>query len=194
MPQSIADAIVPRKTLSTPGRNDRHDYRRACRLKGGQLVPGPHRVWSTLARCTLDPGRSALTNHTAQPQPEGQVSRELSAVRAFGPAHRQSKHQLALHGRLAAAFARASSRSRLIGGCRQRVYEKRRYSGVMAMLVQDLATAKVLRCDPRRGAVAALSVGARHTGAGPAARSAAICTSSTTRAVILDPSFEAAHR
>ncbi|MGB8748340.1 MAG: hypothetical protein WCD54_20600, partial [Pseudolabrys sp.] len=39
------------------------DYRRACRTTGGQLVPGPHGVWSTLARCTLDPGRSALTNH-----------------------------------------------------------------------------------------------------------------------------------
>ena len=41
---------------------------------GGGLVPGPHGVWSALARCTLDPRRSALTNHAAQPQFEGQVS------------------------------------------------------------------------------------------------------------------------
>ena len=75
-----------RFTVAERRRDDRDDRPGSRQPAGGGLVPGPHGVWSALARCTLDPGRSALTNHAAQPQSEGQVSRELSAVRAFGTA------------------------------------------------------------------------------------------------------------
>ena len=63
-------------------RDDRDDRSGSRRRAGGRLVPGPHGVRSARARRALDPRRSALTNHAAQPQSEGQVSRELPAVRA----------------------------------------------------------------------------------------------------------------
>src|SRR6476620_6778075 len=43
--------------------------------KGGWLVPGSYGVWAALARCALDPGRSALTQHAEEPQSQGQISR-----------------------------------------------------------------------------------------------------------------------
>jgi carbamoyltransferase len=55
-------------------------------LNEDRMVPGPYGVWPALARRAIDPGRSALTNHAAQPQSEGQVSGEFPAVRAFGAA------------------------------------------------------------------------------------------------------------
>ena len=67
-------------------RDDRDDGKGAGRSAGGGLVPGPHGVRSALAWRAIDPGRSALTDHAAQPQPEGQVSRELPAIRALGAA------------------------------------------------------------------------------------------------------------
>ena len=66
--------------------NDRDHSKGAGRAAGGRLVPGPHGVRPALARRTIDPGRPALTDHAAQPQSEGQVSRELPAVRAFSAA------------------------------------------------------------------------------------------------------------
>ena len=52
----------------------------------GRLVPGPYGVRPAFARRALDPGRSALTDHAAQPQSEGQISREFPAIRAVGAA------------------------------------------------------------------------------------------------------------
>jgi carbamoyltransferase len=68
-------------------RPDDRDYSKvAGRSAGGWLVPGSHGVRPALARRAIDPGRSALTNHAAQPQSEGQVSGEFPTVRTFGAA------------------------------------------------------------------------------------------------------------
>ena len=61
------------------------DHRKgACQPARGRLVPGPHGIRPALAWRALDPRRSPLTDHAEEPQPEGQISRELSALRARG--------------------------------------------------------------------------------------------------------------
>ena len=69
----------------------RGDAARAhLRCAGGgpcrRLVPGPHGVWAARARRPLDPRRSAQSRDAEDAQSQGQVSRELPALRAVGPA------------------------------------------------------------------------------------------------------------
>ena len=58
----------------------------ARRSAGGRLVPGPHGVRPARARRPLDPRRPALADHAEEPQSQGQVPRELPALRARGAA------------------------------------------------------------------------------------------------------------
>ena len=67
-------------------RDARDDGAGPCRAKSRRLVPGPHGIRSALARRALDPGRSALAGNAEEPQSEGQISRELSPLRAGGAA------------------------------------------------------------------------------------------------------------
>ena len=84
----------------------------ARRRQGGGLVSGPHGVRPARARQSLDPRRSAQPDHAEEPQSQGQVPRELPAVRAVGAARarggmvrprcRQSLHAAGRAGRRAA--------------------------------------------------------------------------------------------
>ena len=71
------------------GRNDRDDGAGPCRAKSRGLVSGPDGVRSALARRALDPRRSAFAGNAEEPQPEGQIPRELSSLCAGGPARRR---------------------------------------------------------------------------------------------------------
>ena len=64
----------------------RDDGAGARRRQGGRLVSGTHGVRPARARRPLDPRRSALADHADEAQPEGQIPRELPAVRAGGAA------------------------------------------------------------------------------------------------------------
>jgi hypothetical protein len=77
-----------RRALERAGRRRliERDGRRARRRQGGRLVPGPHGVRPARARRALDPRRPALADDAEDAQPQGQVPRELPALRALGAA------------------------------------------------------------------------------------------------------------
>ena len=67
-------------------RHARHDRQGAGGRPSRGLVPGPHGVRAARARQSLDPRRPAQPEHAEEPQPQGQVPRELPAVCPIGPA------------------------------------------------------------------------------------------------------------
>ena len=87
--RSSARLAGARRAFTTSVDEDAIDRRRLRRARGGQggrLVPGPHGVRPARARRPLDPRRCALAGDAEDAQPQGQVPRELPAVRAVGAA------------------------------------------------------------------------------------------------------------
>ena len=83
-------------------RSPRDDGAGAGRRQGRRLDAGPHGVRTPGARRALHPGRSALADHAENTQPQGQISRELPALRALRAARGgrrlvRARRRLALH-------------------------------------------------------------------------------------------------
>ena len=83
-------------------RHARYDRQGAGGRPGGGLVPGSHGIRAPRARQPLDPRRPAQPDHAEEPQPQGQIPRELPALCPIGaargsgelvrPRRRQSLH------------------------------------------------------------------------------------------------------
>ena len=81
---------------------DRSDREIVERGKSGRLDAGTHGVRPTRAREPFDSRRSAFTDHAKDAQPQGQIPRELPAVRALGLARRRrglvrARRRVSLH-------------------------------------------------------------------------------------------------